>query len=255
MIMRSLGDDDMMFKRYEIDVTDALKEYKSSEQFMRQLGSGRYAYVEKHFCLNLPKYIKWDAAAATLTDYAREHKDECCLSFITIVTGGWACDQNRDSLGFVIQPSVSDPEYHDNPTQVPEHIKQFAEVSNAVMSLAGELPNNFPKMLDKLIASKGVKEEDLAWESNLSEKTIQRLRHHDQKRIELETVIQLCLGLHLHPILSGYLLRAAGQQFMDTNLHNMYKFLLCSCYEYSVGDCNALLTAQNFPTLGKTKKD
>lgn len=249
-----VGGANAMFRNYEIGVLDAVREYTSSELFMQRLSTGLYIYAENHFCLNLPKYIKWDATTATLTDYAREHKDECCLSFITIVTGGWASIQSPESMGFITQPSVSDPEYSDNPDQVNKHVKQFAEVSNAVISLAGELPNNFPKMLDKLISSKGMKEEDLAAVSNLSEKTIQRLRHHDQKRIELETVLQLCIGLHLHPILSGYLLRAAGQQFMDTNLHNMYKFLLYTCYEYSVEYCNALLEAQKFPTLGKAKK-
>lgn len=241
--------------RYEIGVSDAVREYTSSEIFMQRLSTGRYIYAENHFCLNLPKYVKRDANVVALTDYAREHKDECCLSFVTFVTGGWACDQQPNGLGFMTQISVSDPEYRDNPTQMAEHIKQFAEVSNAVMSLARELPNNFPQMLDKLIAFNGVKEEDLAAASNLSEKTIQRLRHHDQKRIELETVIQLCLGLHLHPILSEYLLRAAGQQFMDTNLHNMYKLLIFSYYEYSVEECNVLLETQKYPTLGKAKKE
>lgn len=198
----------MIFRKYEIGLSDVVKAYTASELFRQRLSTGQYIYAENHFCLNLPKYIKWDATTAILTDYAREHKDECCLSFITVVTGGWACDQKPGMMGFATQTSVSDPEYQDNPSQT-EHIKELAEESNALMSLAGKLPNNFPEMLHELIGAKGVKEEDLAAASKLSEKTIQRLRHHEQKRIELETVIQLCIGLHLHPILSGYLLRAA----------------------------------------------
>lgn len=246
----------MMFKRYEIDMTDALREYKASERFMRRLGSGRYAYVEKHFCLNQPKYIDWSKTIATLTPYAREHEDECCLQFVTMVIGGWASDQNRDNpaFGFMTQPTVTAPEYRDSPEKVHGHVLQFADDLQAVQSLAEELPHNFPKMLNKLISAKGVKEEDLAEASSLSEKTIQRLRHHEQKSIELDTIVQLCIGLHLHPILSGYLLRAAGHRFSDTNLHNAYKFLLYSCYPYSVEECNVLLKSQGYDPLGKAKK-
>lgn len=243
----------MVFARHEISVGDAVREYSSSELFMRRLISGRYVYVENHLCLNQPKYIDWNATIATLTDYARKHKDECCLTFTTIVTGGWASERNPDLWGYMTQPTVSNPKYRDDPEKVQAQIDSFAETSKAVLSLASELPSNFPKMLDKLIDSKGVKEEKLAEVSNLSEKTIQRLRNHAPKSVTIETVVQLCIGLHLHPVLSGYLLRAAGQRFMDTDLHNMYKFLLSTCYEYSVEDCNTLLTEMNLPTLGRTR--
>lgn len=248
----------MMFKRYEIDMKDALKECKSSEQFRRRLGSGRYTYVEKRFCLNQPKYIDWNRTIATLTPYAREHEDECCLQFTTTIIGSWASDQDQDwdilTRHYMIGPLTLGPEYHDDPKKAHEHVLQYADTLDAVKSLAKELPNNFPEMLNKLIENKGVKEEALAAASNLSEKTIQRLRHHEQKAITIETVMQLCIGLHLHPILSGYLLRAAGQHFMDTDLHNTYKFLLYSCYLYSVEECNVLLESQGYDPLGRAKK-
>lgn len=245
----------MTFNRYEIGVADVLRECKSSEQLMRRLGSGRYTYVEKHICLNHPKYIDWSRTVATLTPYAREHKDECCLQFVTTVIDHTPSNQGRDNLIYLVPaPTFTDPEYNDQPEKVHKHILQFADNLKAVQSLAEDLPNNFPKMLDKLISVNGVKEEDLAETANLSEKTIQRLRHHEQKSIGLETVVQLCIGLHLHPILSGYLLRAAGQHFSDTNLHNAYKFLLCSCYPYSVEECNTLLQSQGYDMLGQKKK-
>lgn len=250
----------MMFKRYEIDMKDALKECKSSEQFRRRLGSGRYTYVEKRFCLNQPKYIDWSKTIATLTPYAREHEDECCLQFFTTISGSWASNliPSNFTIGLLTGAmptlTVIGPEYHDDPKKAHEHVLQYADTLDAVKSLAKELPNNFPEMLNKLIENKGVKEEALAEASNLSEKTIQRLRHHEQRVITLETVMQLCIGLHLHPILSGYLLRAAGQHFMDTDLHNTYKFLLYSCYLYSVEDCNVLLESQGYDPLGRAKK-
>lgn len=134
------------------------------------------------------------------------------------------------------------------------HIQKLTETSSALVSLVESLPTNFTQMLDKLIESKNVTEENLAEESNVSVKTIQRLRHHDPKGVTLEKILQICIGLHLHPILSEYLLRAAGQHFMDTKLHTMYKFLLYTCYNGSVEECNELLKKQGFPALGKAKK-
>lgn len=243
----------MAFIQHEIGVKDAVREYASSKLFMRRLISGRYIYVENCLCFYHSKYIKWDATVASLTDYAREHKDECCLSFSTFVTGSWACEQKPGTIGYVTQPTVSDPKYRDNPEMVHEQVEMFSAMAKPVLSLASKLSCNFPEMLNDLITSKGVTEEDLAETSNLSEKTIQRLRNHDPKNVSLETVLQLCIGLHLHPILSGRLLRAAGQRFMDTDTHNMYKFLLSTCYEYTVEDCNVLLKSQGYATLGRAK--
>lgn len=56
---------------------------------------------------------------------------------------------------------------------------------------------DFPETLDKLIKWRHVTEEDLAEASNLSEKTIQRLRRQEFKEASLETIVQLCIGLHL----------------------------------------------------------
>ena len=69
-----------MAKEYKVSLEVALKKFAASEQFRQHLRSGQYLYVEKRICLNQPKYIHWDAAAVSLTDYAREHQDECCLS-------------------------------------------------------------------------------------------------------------------------------------------------------------------------------
>ena len=182
----------MAFRRYEIGVADVLRECKSSDQFMRRLGSGRYTYVEKHICLNRPKYIDWSRTIATLTPYAREHKDECCLQFVTTAIDYTPSDHGKNVFYLIPAPTFTDPEYNDQPEKVYEHMLQFAGDLKAVQALAEELPNNFPKMLDKLIANSGVKEETLAGVANLSEKTIQRLRHHEQKSIGIDTVVQLC---------------------------------------------------------------
>lgn len=252
-----------MAKRHRVSVETALNRLVSSELFSQQLKSGRYIYVERRICLNQPEYIQWDGPMASLTAYAREHQDECCLLPSNYFK------KRYKSKRFAVSTPRSEPRiahryaptkcfkvhaYKKHELYRSDHLQRFIKSSRSVTVLAESLPNNFSQMLDKLIESKNMAEEDLAESASLSEKTIQRLRNHEPKSVTLETVLQLCIGLHLHPILSEYLLRAAGQHFMDSKLHTMYKFLLYTCYDYSVEVCNELLESQGFPILGKSKK-
>lgn len=74
--------------------------------------------------------------------------------------------------------------------------------------LLSELCHNlFSGALDALIKWSEMTEEELAWESGLSEKTIQRLRNQEPDSVTIETVVQLCIGMQLPPQLSSILMR------------------------------------------------
>ncbi|MEB6113921.1 ImmA/IrrE family metallo-endopeptidase [Kurthia gibsonii] len=67
---------------FSISAQDILYEYATKPALKQLLDSGEFLYVNAHVCINDPKYIqKNDAGYATLTDYARNHIDECCLIF------------------------------------------------------------------------------------------------------------------------------------------------------------------------------
>lgn len=250
-----------MAKRHRISIETALNRLTSSGLFRQQLKSGRYIYAEKRICLNAPQYIQWNGSVASLTDYAWQHQGECCLipetspkKEIDPCVVRTPRSNSRALHRYITGRCFKMRAYRVPGLKRPPNFQRLTKSLDTVTDLAESLPNNFSQMLDKLIKSKGMTEEDLAESSNLSEKTIQRLRNHEPKRVTLETVLQLCIGLHLHPVLSEYLLRAAGQHFMDTKLHTMYKFLLYTCYEYPVEACNELLESQGFPILGKPQK-
>lgn len=54
---------------------------------------GSYLYVDSHLVLVSSKYLRTDYDGMTvLTEYARNHMDECCLAFdMTVVS----CDDNE----------------------------------------------------------------------------------------------------------------------------------------------------------------
>lgn len=243
--------------RYKVSFEKALEECANSPDFLIKLKSGSYIYVESYFCLNQPKYISWDKTIATMTAYARGHKSECCLPF----TPERICDQACKAKN---KTPVSEALVKPKPQHKPKIVKvddskasqdaeRFKTMVHDIDELAKKLPRDFPGTLDKLIKWREVKEEDLAESANLSEKTIQRLRRHEPREVTLETVIQLCIGLHLPPTLSNYLLAAAGRSFTNTKKHNTYSVLLYTCYPQSIDYCNELLTGMGFPALGRKK--
>ena len=75
---------------YTISSRDAVALLKNDERFRKEVMSGRYIYIEKHFCLNTGKYIERNPIAGLqLTYYARMHIDECCMGF---TANGRFCD-------------------------------------------------------------------------------------------------------------------------------------------------------------------
>ena len=67
---------------FTIGIQDALHEYAINSELRKMVDAGKYLYVDAHFCINDSKYVRQnDYGVPELTDYARQHIDECCLVF------------------------------------------------------------------------------------------------------------------------------------------------------------------------------
>ena len=65
-----------------VSLEDVFYEYSTNAEFRALLDSGRFKYVDGYVVINDEKYIKLDEHGdTTLTDYAWENLNECCLSF------------------------------------------------------------------------------------------------------------------------------------------------------------------------------
>ncbi|GHV36111.1 hypothetical protein FACS18949_15130 [Clostridia bacterium] len=64
-----------------ISLNDAFREYRENTDFRELVDSGAFRYVERHFVLNDNRYIAELYGRAALTNYARSHQSECCLTF------------------------------------------------------------------------------------------------------------------------------------------------------------------------------
>lgn len=70
---------------YVIDRAGYETLYQKNPEFAQLIDSGKYIYLGYVVCINDPKYVTvdfaGDKAELKLSDYAREHADECCLKF------------------------------------------------------------------------------------------------------------------------------------------------------------------------------
>ncbi|SFS08733.1 ImmA/IrrE family metallo-endopeptidase [Anaeromicropila populeti] len=244
---------------FSISIKDAIVESIFKSELKEKLSSGNYLYVDSHFCFNHPKYIQFNENGTTeLTDYARFHMEECCLVFDLKIKSVnkygeqffTECVLYRDAASSIVFEAHYSSENKDNLNHT-EMIKQY----NAdLLSVARKLPMNFSGALDALIKWSEMTEEELAEAAEMSEKTIQRLRNDEPDNVTIETVVQLCIGMKLPPMLSNCLLRASGKSFMMTEQHLMYQFLLNSCYTKSIYECNDMLVSQDLKPLGRQNR-
>ena len=239
---------------FSVSAEDAMIQGICSLNLRESLQKGTYQFIDSHFCVNSPKYITSDMdGKPALTDYARTHMDECCVVFDLKVKAtnkyGEAyyteCVLYRDaSSGIVFEALYSDDNGKKN------HDEMVRDYNADILDIAKKLPGSFSGALDMLIKWSGMTEEDIAWESWLSSRTVQRLRNSDDQNTTIGTVIQLCIGMSLPPPLSYKLIELSGNCLRANDLHIVYQFLITGYYSRSMEECNAILAGQNQPTLG-----
>jgi DNA-binding Xre family transcriptional regulator len=243
---------------FSISFRDAMVAGFFHPELREAIEQGLFLFVDSHFCINDPKYIAYDVFGNPyLTDYARYHMDECCLVFDLSLEASandyqreffFECVLCRDvnsEIVFVANYS----ELAQNQT-VQERAKMMAAYNQEITNVLNGLPNSFPDALVELMRWRKVTVEGLAEAANVSPKTIQRLRNEPDYTSSLGTIVAVCIGLKLPPVLSRALIQRSGFSFRATETHVAYEFLLTGYYTSSIFDCNEMLIAQNIAPLG-----
>lgn len=92
---------------FSIGAEDAAIQGLTNPTLSALVRDGSYQYVDAHFVLNHPKYVTQDIFGETvLTDYARNHMDECCLIFDLSIKSG--CKERYHSECFLNRDETSD---------------------------------------------------------------------------------------------------------------------------------------------------
>lgn len=98
---------------------------QESPEFRAMISGGCFVFLENHIVFDSPKYVQRVGRRIKMTDYAREHAEECCLIFKKTVLrephgssvhDGSLCFKVQPGYGFNIEISrnitlMDDPEY------------------------------------------------------------------------------------------------------------------------------------------------
>ncbi len=244
---------------FSISFRDAMVATFINPELREAREQGYYLFVDSHFCINDPKYITYDIfGMPQLTDYARYHMDECCLVFDLAIEQSansyqkeffWECVLCRDiNADIVFVANFVNSEHNQTIIDKGRTIQAYNRELAAMLT---RMPNNFNDALVYLMDRQEMTVEELAEASNLSAKTISRLRGDLNYSPTLETVVALCIGLRLPPIISYELIRKRALGFTVSETHLAYRFLLDSCYCSTIHQCNEILASLKIPPLSR----
>ncbi len=241
---------------------------EKDSRYAELINSGKYMYIDYVTCVNDSKYLTRDLSpyrmGLKLSDYAREHADECCLKFKSScrilhpkLYSLYESDYfNSDVDAGRYLESKYDPDFNDKDTQSDKDITAQVELFSDSMK---EKKRIFREMMDnhyysfgqKLVYHMnrlGITVEELAERSGLSERTIISYRTGYVTQPPLPSVMAILIGLNLSKEYCEDMLQSACYHLNDNYECSAYKFLL----DYTDGTLeqwNRILDAFGLPPL------
>lgn len=260
-----------------IDKAGHEKLCETSSEYAELINSGKYIYLGYVTCINDPKYITAETygnkVELVLSNYAREHADECCLIYNWKSTSYWKdeCEfygQAYLSKEVTAEPYVEheyDKNFNLNSIQTAEEIQLAVnayqaelEKENLIQSeMLKEGCRDFSSTLIYHMDRRNITIEQLVERSGLSDTTIKNYRSGKIESPPIENVMAICIGLNLKKKYAEHLLATASYSLGTSKRDNAYRFLL----DYDDGTLlqwNAILDAFKLPHIpyirGQQKK-
>lgn len=227
---------------FTIDFRRLVEEYSRNESLRSMLDNGAFIYVEGHLCRNHPKYVLAQNSKLSLTPYARTHMDECCLVFTIqqsaeyyeYTPGTLNREMKRGELSYLYTQTTGTP---------------IAE-AGAISKIRLEMPTDFGSTIKYHMHNLALTRETLAERSLLSVNTISRMRQTQTRKVKLQSVLAVSVGMQLYPELCQDLLDKADLVLHDDVAEELfYKVMMRTMYRESIYAWNEMLEAEGFPPL------
>lgn len=193
---------------FTISAQDLAVQLVTNKKLKDIVADGTYRYVDAHLVLASGKYIREDDNGRTaLTDYARNHMDECCLAFDMTVEG---CDHeyhtfcyfNKDkNAGIFTQLAYGNGLQHSPPERQKEVLSEYV---NHYADLYRSFTTDYVDCLQKAFKDSGMTYKELADDINMNPDTVSRIINGKHKTTE-ESLALICLGLKLPYKLSNHI--------------------------------------------------
>ena len=242
---------------YAIALSDAGSLIRESRSFAKALQSGRYTYVEGHFCLNAKPYIERTyGKEKRLSAYARHHIEECCISFT--VQGRYANtayedaqaarktevkDKYQSRHGFGAEPETKD--------RAKEN-KLFVQDSQVWMKLKIAMPDGIGKAVQLILDEKGLSQMELAMRLGVSRAA---WRKWCSERMSLRHIVAICIALDVRADIGMELVRLAGHNFQNNKEHNLLLAMMYETRDITIARANEIMRQEKLPPLTEGKDE
>ena len=218
--------------------------FEESRDFATLVSSKRYIYIDGHMCRNDEKYVikEYDVAFG-LTEYAKHHMAECCISFKRIYgkqeysyTYG---ELNKEDLSIIVEHTLdNDQKKKLRQALAEQNEERLKLLNNATI-------NPFEETVKFHMTRCRVTVEALAERSGLGISTIEKMRYG--KKVKLETVLAFSVALELEKSFMYDLMSKANVNFdARAPAHNMYLTILELLPNANVFQINEFLKEEGF---------
>ena len=210
---------------FSLSSEDLEEKLTREPSFFQFFYKGNFRFVENHICLNSEKYVrKGICGDYKLTDYARNHMDECCIKVSchtknfthfdsSFVNACYLCRNCGVGLSFDVKISDNSKLMDgDNAKEVMQNYSnEIKQINSAICGMT------LPEAFTYLMKLRGLSQIDLAVACDLDKKTVERYVKGINKEPDLRTVIALCRGLELYPKNVETIFKIAGVSFQQNN--------------------------------------
>ncbi len=252
---------------FVIDKSGFDKVCKANPNIKELLDSGKFVYLGYVVCINDDEYIReaknyekeiygYDYE---LTDYARNHVDECCLMFDwESISGGsddggfyGQCYLSKDISSYNRVEHYYNPDFEFNKdiVAIAEEVAKYKAAFAEEDKVEKDVPDEFTEALIYHMKRKKVTVEQLSLNSKLSTTTIKKYRAGTSKP-DIDNMMAIFIGLNLQEKYCDHMLDICDMSLKDKNLkQKVYRMLIREHSDGNIEQWNVYLTEFGLDTI------
>ena len=234
---------------YSIKAIDFIRLASTDFRLQHVLAKLNFVYVDFHVCLNHPKYVIENDGILTMTEYALNHIDECCLKFSYSFKTKFQSINNPYLLLCRLDsyikpvPKFMNNEIHEETLQY--CLKDWRAKNQEIIDFKSKMNNNLGDNLKSILKEQSLTYEFAADDCRVDKSTIEAIIYGKQPKPKKVTLMKICVGLQLDPMISEQLFVNAGYNLQDTNPESMFiKQVIYYYFHYDIDDVIAMYEEQ-----------
>ncbi|MCQ2417993.1 MAG: helix-turn-helix transcriptional regulator [Oscillospiraceae bacterium] len=237
---------------YTIGHREHIELYRKSEEYANVIDSCRYVYVDGHFVLNDPKYVRTTSNYRHyLTAYAVEHINECSLSYRVARND----DQTEYYFGAAARTDKKRDLYnkgyelHAEPGTI-ERTKEntaFEASSDKWCDLINSFTENARESISIAMKAMGVTQENMAAALGISRKTLNTWLNDEI--LPVNRIVGICVILGMRMDASMELISLASRPLRRSGVDMLYRSMISIPGKITIERCNEILIENGYEPI------